>query len=96
MDEIFMTERQLRAAEYFMEHQRLTSDLVDDQARPLIQWASYQAALAAGDPERTDEELDTIMQSIRRAIRWVVANAADEFDPERLVALANQAREREG
>jgi broad specificity phosphatase PhoE len=90
-----LTLRQQRAAETILEDERLTSDLTDVQARPLTEWASQQAAAAAANPWRSDDEVDTAISSIRRAVRWVAAVAADEFDPERLVTLAEEALKKE-
>ncbi len=90
-----LTLRQQRAAETILEDERLTSDLMDMQAIPLIEWASKQAAAVAADPWRSDDEVDTALSSIRRAVRRVVAVAADEFDPERLVTLAEEALKKE-
>lgn len=88
-----LTERQQRAVEYIFEDERLTSDLTDDQARPLIAWATAQAATAAADLTRSDEEIDATLRAIRRALLCVASTAASahEHDAERLVMLAQQA-----
>lgn len=91
MDETYLAERQQRASEYFLEDERLTSDLTDDQARALLDWASYQASLAAGDPARSDEEMELMLRRIRSAVRYVARTLSDEHDPAALVALAQQA-----
>ncbi|NJN65794.1 MAG: hypothetical protein HC884_03305 [Chloroflexaceae bacterium] len=86
-------ERPQRAAERILDDERLTSDLTDDQARPLIEWASYQAALVASDPNRSDEDVDAAVTALRRAVLRVASIAPDEHDPERLLALARQQLE---
>lgn len=90
-----LAERQQRAAEHILDDERLTSDLTDDQACPLIEWASYQAALAASDPRRTDEAVDAAVSTLRRAVLRAasIASREQEHDPERLVALARQQLE---
>jgi hypothetical protein len=90
-DSSHITARQQRASEYFLENERLTRELTDDQARVLIDWASQQASAAAGDPARSDEALEGILQALRRAVRHVARSAADEHDAERLRSLLQQA-----
>lgn len=87
-----LAERQQRAAERLMDDERLTSDLTDDQAQPLMEWAMYQIALAAGNPACSDHQLEEITTALRRTIFQVsmIANETDEHDGERLVALANE------
>lgn len=87
-DTHFYDERRRRAIETISEDERLTSDLTDDQAKPLLEWASYQVNLVASDPSYSDEAVEGVIQSVRRAVRQVGRSAADEFDPERLVSLA--------
>ena len=88
-----LTKRQQRAVDYILEDERLTSDLTDNQARPLIAWATAQAATAAADQTRSDEEVDAALQAIRRALLRVASTAASahEHDAERLVMLAQHA-----
>lgn len=85
-----LTARQQRASEYLLEDEGLTGDLVDDQARPLLDWATSQANLVAADPARSDDEVQAMVKAIRRAVRHIASTAADEYDPQRLVALAAQ------
>lgn len=94
-----LTERQQRAAESIQENETLTSDLTDNQARTLLDWASYQAALIAGDPSRSDQAVDEAVKTIRRAVRHIASNIAgtggtneDEYevDAEHLLTLAQQ------
>jgi hypothetical protein len=86
--------RQQEAVERIQEDERLTSDLTDDQARPLIEWASYQAAMAATNAALSDEAVAQAVSAIRRAIFRVSSDAPDEHDPDTLVALAQQALEK--
>jgi hypothetical protein len=90
-DDTYLHARQQRASEYFLENERLTRNLTDDQARPLITWASQQAAWFAADPARSDAEVEQALQAIRRAVLSVAQNAADEHDSARLEALAYAA-----
>lgn len=86
-----MNERQQRAAERILEDEGLTGTLTDAQARPLIDWASAQAARVAADPTRSDAEVDAALGALRQALLRVSSTAADAQDAERLVALAQQA-----
>lgn len=88
-----LNRRQQRAVEYFQENERLTRDLLDHQARALIDWASYQASLVAGDPDQTDAQVDTMLQHIRKAVSHADYTALDGATPDQLVALARQALE---
>lgn len=85
-----LAERQQRAIERILEDEGLTSDLSDDQARPLIAWARYQASLVAADPAYSDEEVTAALRAIRKAVIHVPSRAPNEHDPTRLVALAQQ------
>lgn len=96
MDNSHITARQQRASEYFLENERLTRELSDDQARVLIDWASQQASTAAGDPARSDEALEGVLQTLRRVVRHVASSAADEHDAERLCSLLQQAWQQSG
>ncbi len=87
-------QRQQAAVERIQEDERLTSDLTDDQARPLIEWACYQAAMAATNAELSDEAVEQAVSAIRRAIFQVASDAPNEHDPDQLVALAQQALEK--
>jgi hypothetical protein len=89
-----LTERQQRAAERILEDERLTRDLTDDQARPLVEWASTQAALVAADTTCSETELDDRIAAIRRAVVHVGRTAAGEHDAARLVALAQESLEK--
>jgi hypothetical protein len=91
-----LARRQQRAAEQLLDDERLTGDLTDTQARPLLEWATYQAALAAGDPACSDEEIDATIATIRRAVIRVGIMATDEHDGEQLVALVQQEFQKEG
>jgi hypothetical protein len=91
MDDAHLEARQQRASEYFMENERLTRNLTDDQARPLITWASQQAASIAANPARSDAEVEQALQAIRRAVLAVAHYAAHEHDSTRLEALARAA-----
>lgn len=82
-------ERQQRLIERVQEDERLRGDLEDTAAIALVQWASDQVARAAADPARPDDEVETEVQSIRRAAR-TAANSG-EGDPQQLIALANEA-----
>ncbi len=90
MDETWLTRRQQRASDYFLEHERLTRDLTDDQARPLIEWASQQAAQFAADPSHSDDMVEARLQAIRQAVRQAIQAAPDQPGTV-LVALAVQA-----
>jgi hypothetical protein len=83
--------RQQRASDYFLENERLTRNLTDDQARPLITWASQQAAWFAADPAHSDADVEQALQAIRRAVLTVAQTAAHEHDSARLEALARAA-----
>jgi L-lactate utilization protein LutC len=91
MDDAARRERQQRASEYFLENERLTRNLTDDQARPLIEWASQQAAWMAADPARSDADVEQVLQAIRRAVLTVAHTAAHEHDRARLEELARAA-----
>jgi hypothetical protein len=95
-DNSHITARQQRASEYFLENERLTRELTDDQARVLIDWASQQASTAAGDPARSDEALEEVLQALRRAVRHVARSAADEHDAERLRSMLQEAWQQAG
>jgi hypothetical protein len=88
-----LTERQQRAAERITEDEGLTSSLTDDQARPIIEWACYQAALLAADPARSDEEVETLVTAIRRAILVVDSTATAEHAPGHLLELVQKELE---
>jgi hypothetical protein len=81
-----LSERQRRAAEELLEDEGLTGDLTDEQARPLLDWASAEAARAAKDPSRSDEDLSADVARIRRAVREAARDA--EAAPAELVARA--------
>lgn len=83
-------ERQQQAAERIMEDAGLTGDLTDDQARPLIDWATNQASRIAGDAARSDAEVDVAIGAIRRAILQVAGVATADHTGGQLVALAQQ------
>lgn len=85
-----MRARQQHASDYLLEDEGLTGELTDNQARPLLDWATLQASTLAADPRYSDEEVTSLLKAIRRAIRHVVSTAADEFDTAKLVALAEQ------
>ncbi len=75
--------RQQRASEYFLEHEGLTGDLPDTQARVLLAWASARAGTLAADAARSDAEVDALLGMIRRAVRSVaqtIATAATTDD----------------
>jgi hypothetical protein len=91
MNDAYLEARQRRASEYFLENERLTRDLTDDQARPLITWASQQAAQVAADPAYSDAQVEQALQAIRRALRTAAQCATDEHDSARLEALARAA-----
>jgi hypothetical protein len=90
MDQEYLLARQQRASEYIQENERLTGDLSDKQARPLIEWASYQASTFAADPTRSDDDLDTLLMALRRAVSYVARTAPDEHNPTHLIVLAEQ------
>jgi hypothetical protein len=79
-------ERQQRMAERILEDENLRGDLEDDAASALVDWASAQAAAAAGDPARTDAIVEVQVQAIRQAAR--AAALSGETAPQRLIALA--------
>ena len=79
-------ERQQRMAERILEDENLRGDLEDDAASALVDWASAQAAAAAGDPTRTDAIVEAQVQAIRQAAR--AAALSGETAPQRLIALA--------
>jgi hypothetical protein len=83
-------ERQQRAAERILEDEGLTGDLTDQQARPLIEWASAKAASIAADPARSDAEVHDAVSAVRRAVLGVAAAASPEHEATRLIALAEQ------
>jgi predicted ArsR family transcriptional regulator len=90
MDEQHIAARQQRASDYFLENERLTGDLTDDQSRPLISWASERARHAAAEPALTDEALDHMLRRIRRAVLEAARAAPAEHDAARLVERAEQ------
>jgi hypothetical protein len=81
-----LSERQRRAAEAILEDEGLTGDLTDEQARPLLDWASAEAARAAGSASRSDAELSADVARIRRAVREAARDV--EAAPAQLVARA--------
>jgi hypothetical protein len=85
-----LSERAQQAAERLLEDEGLTGDLTDDQAQPLIAWASAAAARAA-DPAFSDEQLAASLAAIRKAVRQVARAAENEADPARLRASAEAA-----
>jgi hypothetical protein len=90
MDQEYLAARQQRASEYIQENERLTGDLADEQARPLIEWASYQASTFAADPTRSDDDVDTLLMALRRVVSYIARTAPDEHNPTTLIALAEQ------
>lgn len=91
-----LTERQQRAVEYFLDNESLTSDLTDELARPLIEWATTHAAQAAADEQYTDEDLDSLLVALRRAVRHVASDPMDDDTPEQLWARADDALANQG
>lgn len=87
----YIVARQQRASDYFLENERLTRNLTDSQATPLIEWASHQARQLAADPARSDQEVEELIGALRRAIVQAGRAAAAEPDPYRLLLLARQA-----
>lgn len=90
------SERQQRAVERIVEDEGLTGDLTDDQARPLIDWASARVAQVAGDPAQSDADVAAWVTAVRQAVLHVASTASDEYDPQRLLALAEQALAQSG
>ena len=88
MSDQALSSRQQRAVDYILDDESLTSDLTDDQARPLIDWATEQAARVAADPNRPESEIDNAIRAIRRSILRISSLAPDEHNAERLVGLA--------
>jgi hypothetical protein len=91
MDEAYLLARRQRASDYLLGNERLTRELTDDQARVLLDWASQQTDRAAADRACSDQELDSLLQAVRRAVRHVARTSADEHDPARLMWLAERA-----
>ncbi|MBP1467391.1 hypothetical protein EYB53_016885 [Candidatus Chloroploca sp. M-50] len=85
-----LTPRQEMAAERLMEDEGLTGDLLDEQAAPLIRWAT-EAAVKVAAPEVSEEEEEAGLRAIAQAVRQVARSAGAERDPARLVALAEAA-----
>lgn len=85
-----LTPRQQRAADYFLENTRLTGDLTDDQATPLIAWVSAEAARYAGDPTRSDDDVEQGIILLRRVVRRVAKQATAASSGPYLAALARQ------
>jgi hypothetical protein len=91
MDQQQLQARQQRASDYFLENERLTRDLTDDQAQVLVIWASQQASSYAGDPAHSDAQVEAHLLALRSAVLHVARSAPTEHDPQCLVALAAQA-----
>src|SRR5262245_33769219 len=83
---VIENERQQRMVERVQEDERLRSDLPDDAAAALVEWAGKHVAAAAADPARPDAEVEAEVQAIRAAVR--AAARAGEDEPQRLIALA--------
>jgi TorA maturation chaperone TorD len=90
MPEQHLTARQQRAIEYLMDNEGLTDNLTDDQAAPLLTWATAEAA-AATAPGQPDEAADQALQAIRRAVLHAATQASGSHDADSLVLLAQQA-----
>jgi hypothetical protein len=87
-------ERQQRLIERLQEDERLRGDLEDTAATALITWASNLVARATEDPARADDEVETEVQAIRRAVR--TAAYSGEQDPDQVVSIANEALGKQG
>lgn len=82
------TKRQLYAVEAILDDERLTRDLTDAQAQPLIEWATTRVSQVAADTSRSDNDIEEFIAAIRSAIRTVGKTASYEHTPEQLLSLA--------
>lgn len=90
-----LTERQRHAVEAILDDERLTRDLTDDQAQPLIEWATARVSQAAADTTRSDNDIEQCIAAIRHAVRTVGKTASSEHTPEQLVSLAEETLEKD-
>lgn len=78
--------RRQMIVERFLEDERLRGDLTDAAARELLGWATARAAVIAGDPARSDAEVEAEVQGLRRAT--LLAAISGEQEPARVLAHA--------
>lgn len=70
------TDRAQGLVERIQEDERLRGDLSDPAATALVAWATEQVLGAAADPQRSDEDLAALAQTVRSAAR-TAAEAGD-------------------
>jgi hypothetical protein len=95
MDKTEIVNRRRHASEYLLDDERLTRELTDRQARVLLDWATFQALIVAANPAYDEQEFESALTTIRRAVRHVSRTFSDEHDPARLIPLAQEALEQE-
>jgi hypothetical protein len=78
--------RKQMIVERLLEDERLRGDLTDPAARELLDWATARAAAIAGDPARSDAEVDAEVRELRRAT--LLAAISGEQEPARVLAHA--------
>src|SRR5262245_40435690 len=88
-------ERVQQAVERIQEDERLRGDLEDTAARALVGWASERATAVAGDPARSDEEVEQALLAIRRAARLAARSGAVDAG-QVVTAAADLLRQQEG
>ena len=77
------------AVERIQADQRLRGDLEDQPARALVEWAVTQATAIAGDLQRSDDEVEARLKSLRSAAYAAARIGAGAA--EQVVAAAERA-----
>lgn len=72
--------------ERLLEDERLRGDLEDAAATALLEWACRRVGAVAGDPARTDEQVEHEVQTLRRAT-LLAANSGAQA-PDQVLAFA--------
>lgn len=80
-----LSRRQLMI-ERVLEDERLRGDLDDTAATALLEWACRRVGAIAGDPARSDEQVEHEVQALRRAT-LLAANSGAQV-PDQVLAVA--------
>lgn len=89
--EEYLLRRQQTAADAIADAEGLTADLTDQQAVPVLDWATRQATIIASDASRSDAEVETMVALVRQAVYRAGHAAIGTQPPEQIINAACRA-----
>ncbi len=89
--EEYLLRRQQAAADAIADAEGLTADLTDQQAAPVLSWATRQAAIIASDASLSDAEVEAMVALVRRAVRRAGYAAIGTQPAEQIIGTAQRA-----